>query len=490
MNQNTQPMAGGQIPPNRTPQQPPRDDNGDYGDTQYHVPPPVPGESGGHSQLGPHSLHSSLHPQDTYTAQVPRPAPPSQGAANSYSASRSFPSQDPAARPTHGVNPYGNLPAHPHSGPALAAATGHSPFYDPTYSTQLPRGSGSYALGTAHGNSSFADSSISYPSETTPGSSYSVNPGPALFPHGNTLARGATDRWVSPATRNVRSSQGPYSTHLPDPNLPAPTGNNAFLDHPNTPFAHGQSSHGQISHPRRPLGQQFSTQSTYGPNPHGQMSHQGSAMGQHFSTQNMSGQNPHGQSSTRQAHRAQSGYGHATGERTHLQPSYVLPPHGQGPYGQNSQYQNPYFADPSAQGTTPAAQSPIAQGLAAQSQYRSNSIAPAPPQTPVHYSAPRNPFSGRPTARITQEARALPGVQQSLSAGQHPTPKRKRAPTPAIPASALSAAHLDPRHSVKFSALRRRAPTMPLPPNAAADKALPLRKMRPRSPRRTELCVL
>lgn len=386
MNQNTQPMAGGQIPPNRTPQQPPRDDNGDYGDTQYHVPPPVPGESGGHSQFGPHSLHSSLHPQDTYTAQVPRPAPPSQGTANSYSASRSFPSQDPPARPTHGVNPYGNLPAHPHSGPALAAATGHSPFYDPAYSTQLPHGSGSYALGTAHGNSSFADSSISYLSETTPGNSYSVNPGPALFPHGNTLARGATDRWVSPATRNVRSSQGPYSTHLPDPNLPAPTGNNAFLDHPNTPFAHGQSSHGQISHPQRPLGQQFSNQNMYGQslhgqmphqgsplgeqfstqnmhaqdahgqmshlgspsgqqfspqntdgqNPHRQMSPQGSAMGQHFSTQNMSGQNPHGQSSTRQAPRVQSGYGHATGERTHLQPSYGLPPHGQGPYGQNS----------------------------------------------------------------------------------------------------------------------------------------------------------
>lgn len=199
---------------------------------------------------------------------------------------------------------------------------------------------------------------------------------------------------------------------------------------------HGQDAHGQMSHLGSPSGQQFSPQNTDGQNPHRQMSHQGSAMGQHFSTQNMSGQNPHGQSSTRQAPRVQSGYGHATGERTHLQPSYGLPPHGQGPYGQNSQYQNTYFANPSAQGTTPAAQSPIAQGLAAQSQYRSNSIAPGPPQTPVHYSAPRNPFSGRPTARITQEARALPGVQQSLSAGQHPTPKRKRAPTPAIPASA------------------------------------------------------
>lgn len=238
MIQNTQPMAGGQIPSNRTPQQPLRGDNGDYGGTQYHVPPPVPGEAGGHFQFGPHSLHSSLHPQDIYTAQVPRPASPSQGVANSYSASRSFPSADPAARSTHGVNSHGNLSAHPHSGSALAAATGHDPFFDPTYSAQLPHDNGSYALGTVNGNSSFGDLSTSHPSETTAGDSDPVGPGLALFPYGNTLAHGATDLWVSPATRIVRSSQGPYSTHLPEQNLPAPTGNNTFLDHPNTPFAH------------------------------------------------------------------------------------------------------------------------------------------------------------------------------------------------------------------------------------------------------------
>lgn len=518
MNQNTPPMPGGQIPPNRTPQQPPQDDNGDYGDTRYHAPPPVPGEAGGHFQFGSNSLHSSLHPQDMYTAQAPRHASPSQGVANLYSASRSFPLQDPVARPTHGANPHGNLPAHPHSGSALAPATGRDPFLDPTYATQLLHGNGSYTLGTAYGNSSFADLPTSYSSETTPAISHSVNPRAAVFPHGNTLAHGATDRWVIAATRNVRPSQGPYLTHLRDQNLSAPTGNNTFLGHSQTSFPHSQNSHGQISHPGSPWGQQSSTQSTQGQNPHGQishgqmshrqmshqggpsgqqfpnqnmydqslhgqmprhplgeqfstqnihsqdahrqmshlgspsgqqfypqntdgqnpqrqMSHQGSAMGQHFSTQNMSGQNRYEQSSMGQAPRVQSGYGHVTGQHTHLSPSHGLPLHGQGPSGQNSQYRNPYFANPGAQGTTPAAQS-LAQDLAAQSQYHGNPIAPAPPQTSVQYSAPQNPFSGRPTVRMIQEARALPGAQQSISAGQHPTPKRKRATTPIIPASA------------------------------------------------------
>lgn len=114
----------------------------------------------------------------------------------------------------------------------------------------------------------------------------------------------------------------------------------------------------------------------------------------------------------------------------------------------------------------------------------------APPQTPVHYSAPRNPFSGRPTARITQEARALPGVQQSLSAGQHPTPKRKRATTPAIPASAPERRAPGPTPLRQIHCPEAQSPDDATAPKRSRRQGAAASQNASRPPRRTELCVL